>query len=96
VTKMRFPRIRLSLREIFLLIAILAIVLAWSVNRHQLMSDLQESKKWRNRAGALEHVLHDNGWTVEWEREWVQVDNRSISVYHRVSTTDYEPGKVPE
>ena len=58
---------KITLRELFLLILIVAIALGWWIDHRQQQQVIAKSAAWRNGAGFLEYVLRDRGWEVEWQ-----------------------------
>lgn len=57
---------QISIRELLLIVLLAAIALGWYVHSYQLSVELQEARRWRNRAGALEQALKDDDWDVIW------------------------------
>ncbi len=96
---------RLSIRDLFLLTAIVALGLGSYVRERQLREELRQAYKWRGRAGALEHVLRDDGWDVKWETSpevtvsWPRVNQPRtrpyLHVHRNLSTEHYEPSAAP-
>ena len=56
---------RLSLRETFLVILVLALGIGWLVDRNQLRKTAQ---RWHNAAGALEYAFTKYGGKLEWDK----------------------------
>ena len=65
---MKLPQF--SLRELFLLVALVAMGCGWWVRERQLRTELGEAGRWRGRA-----VLKDNGRAVKWKQKQVQVES---------------------
>lgn len=86
---MKLPRF--SLRELFLLVVIAAMGCGWWVEHRHSTSALIKAQAWKTRAGALEHVLRSNDWSVEWDiaNEIVRVNR--WDVHSTVNTDDFEP-----
>ena len=70
---MNYPRF--TLRDLFWLVLVAAILLGWLVRERRLKGELNEAARWRGRAGALEFVLKDEGRAVKWKRQQVQVES---------------------
>ena len=86
---------RISIREIFLVLLVLAIGLGWYVDRFTLSEKLVLAKRWRKCAGALEMALRDQGWDVTWSFEesmvWLTRDPAAQGSNHGLSLTRFEP-----
>lgn len=57
---------RFTIRDVLSLTVIVAIALAWAVDRYRLATLLDNAQAWRGKAGALEEILRDDGWRIEW------------------------------
>ena len=84
---------RFSIRELLLVTVIVALALGWWVDRQQHPDELRAAQRWRTRAGALEEVLHDSGWEVQWELESVHLSQGKRTIV--IDTNAYEPGPLP-
>jgi len=62
---------RFMIRELALVVVIVALGLAWWVDRAKLNNEyrLQEAENfsWKNKAKAAREVMEDHGWEVEWD-----------------------------
>ncbi len=61
---------RFTIRELLWLTLVMAVGLAWWIDSHQLGAKLDQARnratKWRGVAGALEHVLAEDGCIADW------------------------------
>jgi hypothetical protein len=60
---------KFSIRDLFLVTVIVALVLGWWVDHWKLSHELVTANKWRNVTGALERVLEDLGYKSRWYPE---------------------------
>jgi hypothetical protein len=67
--------LRFTLRDLFWLVLVTAILLGWLVRERQLQGELSDAARWRGRASALEFVLRDQGRAVKWKQQQVQVES---------------------
>jgi hypothetical protein len=62
---------RFSLRELFWLTLVVALALGWVRHEWQHRAELEHANnlaaQWRGAAGALEHVLKEDGYGIEWD-----------------------------
>jgi len=84
---------KFSIRDLLLVTVIVALVLGWWADRQFHPNELRAAQRWRTRAGALEEVLHDAGWEVEWEWESVHLTKGKRNIV--IDTNVYEPGPLP-
>jgi hypothetical protein len=61
---------RISLRELFLLLLVVALGVGWYVDRSQLTRTLAQANRWRNVSGSLEYALKQLGFELEWNMEY--------------------------
>lgn len=57
---------RFTIREMFLLLVIVALGLGWWVDHRRMSTELASAKKWQHAAGAAEAVLNNLGWKTQW------------------------------
>ena len=55
---------RFSIREVLLVTLVIGLGIAWCRDRRDLAD-------WKSRAKALEHVVREDGWQIEWQRGYV-------------------------
>lgn len=55
---------RFSIRELMLATLVAGLGLGWCLDRHE---DRQAMNQWKKRATAFQHVLVEDGWTIEWQ-----------------------------
>jgi hypothetical protein len=87
IPKMRFgsvmapssnlPRFRFGVRDSLLTIALICVSLGWFVDHRRLLSTLSDLKPWKERAGALENMLVNEGWEVEYDPSFVHLHKAS-------------------
>ena len=92
---------RFTIRELVLVTVIVAIGLGWLARESRLDSEIKRLRRWRMAAGALEDILTEDGWTVEWGHPRNQVlliksanksQYRGAALVHTSrSVTKYEP-----
>jgi hypothetical protein len=58
---------KFTIRDLFLVTVIVASVLGWWIDHRRMSLAMADAKVWRTCAGALEYVLVDLGWMVQWE-----------------------------
>jgi hypothetical protein len=93
--------LRFSIRDVLWLTLVVALAVGWLVHQYQLRVELQKAHAWRQRAGALEFILTDAGWKVEWDFASSQVnatwhkDKGLESAGANVSTTHFDPSSDP-
>ena len=58
---------RFTIRELLLLTVIVALGVGWWLRERQFKSEVAKALEWRTRAGALERILKEAGWDVEWK-----------------------------
>jgi len=51
---------RFSIRELMLVMLTVGLGIGWWLDRH-------EVNHWKQRTKALEHVVLDDGWTIQWQ-----------------------------
>jgi hypothetical protein len=80
---------RFTLREAALVVAIIAIAIAWRVDRSKLLheTELQEAEaySWRYRAEAAKKEMQKHGWAVTWGDDSAAFENDEmhyISSHH--------------
>ena len=86
---------RFSIRELMLLTLVVGLALGWWLDHHRISLALADAMAWRTCAGALEHILDDSGWSIEWDLETDTVHARKKSGEfwtYSISTTHFEPG----
>jgi hypothetical protein len=64
---------RFTIRDMLWLMIVVGMGCALTMSWHRSLSERQKAAGWRTRAGALEEVLKDAGWKIEWSREWITV-----------------------
>ena len=84
---------KFTIRDLFLVTLVVAVCVAWWVDRQLHPDELRAAQRWRTRAGALEEVLHDSGWQVQWELESVHLTKGRRTIV--IDTNAYEPGPLP-
>src|SRR5690348_1647294 len=88
--------LRYTVREMFMVIAIVAVSLAWLMNCRYLTVELDRSNRtsnmWHGRSNALERVLRTEGWRVTWDtaEASVQIIGEK-GPWYVLSTDDIEP-----
>ena len=97
---------KFTIRDLFLVTLIVALGLGWWVRERQLASELARLRLWRTAAGALEHVLKNDGAEVKWhfdaempEVEYTLSGHKRIYSFSTgsVSLDSYEPSNdVPQ
>jgi hypothetical protein len=67
--------LRFSIRDTILLTAIIALALAWYLDRRNLM---EKASIWEHRSCATSKRLQDLGWEVTYEngKVWISQDNQ--------------------
>ena len=95
---------RFSIRDLLWLTLVVALALGWPVHERQLRHQLANASKWRGAAGALEHVLIDDGLQVSWKMDATKVEvtlpnamsdaGRWRDFKRTISIDNYEPSDV--
>src|SRR5688572_5415427 len=86
---------RFSLRDIFWLTVVVALIAGWGVDRHRLARLSREVDVWRHCTGALEHFVRTRDYSVTWTADRSTVELSTGEVFIGVTTlpiADYEPG----
>ena len=83
---------KFSIRDLLWLTVVVALLLGWWVDRQIHPNELRAAQRWRTRAGALEEVLHDSGWQVQWELESVHLTKGRRTIV--IDTNAYEPSPL--
>ena len=83
---------KFSIRDLLLLMAIVALTLGWWVDRRQRPQELLDAKKWRTRVGG-EEVFRDLNWKIEWEPESVRLTQETRTIV--IDTNAFEPSPIP-
>ena len=65
---------RFSIRDLLWLTLVVALALGWLIHDRHLRHQLVNASKWRGAAGALEHVLIDDGLQVSWNMDALEVE----------------------
>jgi len=96
---------RFTIRDVLLATLLVGLFLAWWLDRRYLSTSLAEASKWRMRAGALEEILRNDDWDVQWDfgREEVTAvlfkkkdGGRTLPGAHwSYSTAHFEPSANP-
>lgn len=81
------------IRDLLWLTVVVALVVGCWVDRQVHPNELRAAQRWRTRAGALEEVLHDSGWEVQWELESVHLTKGRRNIV--IDTNVYEPSPLP-
>jgi len=66
---------RFTIRDVRWLTVVVGLSLAWWTTRN----DLKKASVWKNRAGALEEVLANDDWVVEWDEGVVRLHKKDGS-----------------
>jgi hypothetical protein len=64
---------RFTIRDLLWLMVVVGLACALLTSWQQTFTQRQKATSWRTRAGALEAVLKDAGWQVDWKPEWISV-----------------------
>jgi len=64
-------KLQLSLRELFLLIAVAAMACGWWIHAISLRSQLREALWWKSRCDSLQFAVENEGVSVTWHDDWV-------------------------
>lgn len=86
---------RFTIREMFLLVLIVALGVGWWVDHRQMASDLADAQWWRHAAGAAESVLNSLGWKTNWNlsKDWFEAYMAEGSSSHGRFISLHEPSK---
>jgi len=92
---------RFTIRDVLWLTVVVALSAGWIVRENRLQSKLTTAARWRMAAGALEDILREDGWSVQWgyrEDQVLLVKCSGASRFSGASTvhtsrvvTQYEP-----
>jgi hypothetical protein len=90
---------RFSVRDLFWLTLVVALALAWWLDRQQVRAEVDQvrasgdarAKKWRGRTGALENALTSDGWQVTWETAKVWLTKTPGNLGTGYYTDTFEP-----
>jgi hypothetical protein len=61
--------VKLTLRELFLLVALVAMGCGWWVRERQLAADMKANARWKFRADLLAELWRSVGGEIEWTDE---------------------------
>jgi hypothetical protein len=67
---------RFTIREIFLLVVIVALALGWWLDHRRMAQGVANALSWKDATGAAESLLKLEGWTIEWNRKTNRMKGR--------------------
>jgi hypothetical protein len=80
---------RFSIRELMLVMLVVAIGAGWAVDRKQLSEDAQA---WQKRASLVERYLLEKGWKVWWGDNSVGIkDSEDGAMFSLLDSLKYHP-----
>ena len=83
---------RYTIREIFLLVLIVALGVGWWLDHQRLTGEIANGKWWRQAAAAAEEAFWTEGWKVEWNRDRNAFHASNPTSIIEIQIGDREPG----
>ena len=83
---------KFSIRDLLWLTVVVALALSWCIDRRNRPQELVDAIWWKTRTGALEEVLRDLDWDVQWEPESVRLSKGTATFV--IDTTHFQPSAV--
>jgi hypothetical protein len=82
---------RFTIRDLLWVTVVVALGVAWWIDRRQMRNQLDEANKWRTRAGGLEYVLRREFGNVRWVPGGVEVHAKTH--WYTLDETKHEPSQ---
>lgn len=84
---------RFTIREVFLLVVIVALDIGWWVDHRRMSTELADAKKWWRAAGAAENMLNRLGWETKWDFRWDMLRATKGTDYHGRRISSHKPSE---